>query len=89
MTGLGANISEIQMYDHDEECVFSMLTRIELDPGRFDELRDAMVEVSQRTELSIRTWSPESTADARGWPFVSLIVRSRPWPCCEPFATGR
>ena len=30
VTGLGANIAEIQMYDHDEERVFSMLTRVEL-----------------------------------------------------------
>ncbi len=33
VTGMGANIAEIQMYDHDEESVFSMLTRIELDPS--------------------------------------------------------
>jgi formyltetrahydrofolate deformylase len=31
VTGLGANIAEIQMYDHDAERVFSMLTRVELD----------------------------------------------------------
>jgi formyltetrahydrofolate deformylase len=59
VTGMGANIAEIQMYDHDEESVFSMLTRIELDPQRFDELRQAMGEVARRTKLSIRTWTPE------------------------------
>ncbi|MEX0613611.1 MAG: formyltransferase family protein, partial [Pirellulales bacterium] len=59
VTGMGANIAEIQMYDHDEESVFSMLTRIELDPARFDELRQAMVDVAKRTRLSIRTWSPD------------------------------
>ena len=58
VTELGANISEIQMYDHDEESVFSMLTRIELDPQQSDNLRLAMQEVSTRTRLSIRTWSP-------------------------------
>ncbi len=70
VTGMGANIAEIQMYDHDEESVFSMLTRIELDPARFDELRQAMSEVSRRTKLSIRTWSPESRAAGRGWRFA-------------------
>ena len=34
VTGMGANIAEIQMYDHDEESVFSMLTRIELAADR-------------------------------------------------------
>jgi len=30
VTGEGANIAEIQMYDHDEEALFAMLLRIEL-----------------------------------------------------------
>jgi formyltetrahydrofolate deformylase len=59
VTGLGANIAEIQMYDHDRESVFSMLTRIELDDSRFDEIRSMMAEISKRTGLSIRTWSPQ------------------------------
>ncbi len=59
VTAMGANIAEIQMYDHDERCVFSMLTRIELDPSRYGELRHEMAEISRRTKLSIRTWSPE------------------------------
>jgi formyltetrahydrofolate deformylase len=59
VTGMGANIAEIQMYDHDEECVFSMLTRVELDPARYSELRQAMNDVAKRTGLSVRTWSPD------------------------------
>ena len=39
VTGLGANIAEIQMYDHDEECLFAMLLRIELDGGELISLR--------------------------------------------------
>ena len=34
VTQLGANIAEIQMFDHDEESVFSMLTRVEIDPAQ-------------------------------------------------------
>ena len=41
VTGLGANIAEIQMYDHDEECLFAMLLRIELDGTHFAELKSA------------------------------------------------
>ncbi|MCG8450072.1 MAG: formyltetrahydrofolate deformylase [Pirellulales bacterium] len=58
VTELGANIAEIQMFDHDEQSVFSMLTRIELDASQSDALSAAMQEISGRTGLSIRTWSP-------------------------------
>lgn len=57
VTELGANIGEIQMFDHDQEQVFSMLTRVEMDPSRVDELETAVSDISQRTGLSIRTWS--------------------------------
>lgn len=59
VTTLGGNIAEIQMYDHDEESVFSMLTRVEIDPARNADLRSAAEEISRRTGLSIRTWSPD------------------------------
>src|SRR4051812_17478261 len=75
VTALGANIAEIQMYDHDAESVFSMLTRIELEHPRYEELRQAMAEVSRRTELSIRTWSPDIT-DRR--PRLGICVTYRP-----------
>lgn len=52
------NIAEIQMYDHDEESVFSMLTpRVEMDSSRAADLRESAQQISQRTGLSIRTWS--------------------------------
>lgn len=57
VTELGANIGEIQMFDHDQEQVFSMLTRVEMDPSKVDELETSVGDISQRTGLSIRTWS--------------------------------
>jgi formyltetrahydrofolate deformylase len=77
VTGLDANIAEIQMYDHDEESVFSMLTRIDLPPERFDDLREAMGEVAKRTKLSIRTWSPEIVGRR---PRLAICVTYRPEP---------
>lgn len=77
VTGLDANIAEIQMYDHDQESVFSMLTRIELDPGRFEELGGAMREISQRTRLSIRTWTPDLQGRR---PALAICVTHRPEP---------
>jgi formyltetrahydrofolate deformylase len=77
VTGIGANIAEIQMYDHDRESVFSMLTRIELDDSRFDELRSMMAEISARSGLSIRTWSPQISGRL---PRLAICVTYRPEP---------
>jgi formyltetrahydrofolate deformylase len=54
-----------------------MLTRIELDPARYEELRQAMADVSRRTELSIRTWSPEISGRR---PRLAICVTYRPEP---------
>jgi formyltetrahydrofolate deformylase len=62
VTGQGANISEIQMYDHDEESVFAMLCRIELEAAELPALRRAMQEIGRLKHLSIRVWSPEERA---------------------------
>ncbi len=59
VTDLGANIAEIQMYDQDDAHVFSMMTRVEIEPTNYASLCEAMVEVAQKTGLSIRTWSPD------------------------------
>ena len=77
VTEMGANIAEIQMYDHDAESVFSMLTRIDIDPKRYTELRQAMNDVSKRTKLSIRTWTPD-IAGRR--PRLAICVTYRPEP---------
>ena len=62
VTGHGANIAEIQMYDHDEERLFAMLLRMDLEPNEFPALQEAMAEIAGRTKLSIRVWSPELRA---------------------------
>src|SRR5687767_2194844 len=77
VTELGANIAEIQMYNHDEESVFSMLTRVELAADRFEELGQAMTDVAARTRLSIRTWSPEIVGRR---PRLAICVTYRPEP---------
>ena len=63
MTGQGANIAEIQMYDHDEEALFAMLLRIELPAAQLRRNpRTAMAEIGKLKKLSIRVWSPEERA---------------------------
>ena len=59
VTGRGARIAEIQMYDHDEEHLFAMLCRMDIKPDEFDPLSDAMRRVGEKTGLAIRVWSSE------------------------------
>lgn len=89
VTQLGANIAEIQMFDHDEESVFSMLTRIELDPGQADAMREAMGEVSRRTGLSIRTWSPDRRGRPARLAVCATYRRETPRAVLEAAASGR
>ena len=60
VTGAGANIAEIQMFDHDEEQIFSMLLRIELPEAQLAKLQSDMTKIGSDTGLSIRTWSPHT-----------------------------
>ena len=75
VTQLGANIAEIQMFDHDEESVFSMLTRIDIDAGQADEMKQSMATISRRSGLSIRTWSPTKP---NATPRIAICATLRP-----------
>ncbi len=77
VTGQGANIAEIQMYDHDEEALFAMLLRIELPTDQLAPLRQAMLQIGDLKRLSIRVWSPEERADR---PRVAICATYRPEP---------
>ncbi len=77
VTGEGANIAEIQMYDHDEEALFAMLLRIQLPRAQFSVLRAALAEIGGQKGLSIRGWSPEERP-AR--PRLAVCVTYRPEP---------
>src|SRR5690606_9198880 len=59
VTGQGANIAEIQMYDHDEEAVFAMLLRIQLAADRFADAQRHLEEIGRVKGLRVRVWSPE------------------------------
>lgn len=74
VTGQGANIGEIQMYDHDERSVFAMLARVEMEAEQAPLLRQAMVEIGELKGLSIRVWSP----DERPRPRLAICASLRP-----------
>lgn len=77
VTGQGANIAEIQMYDHDEEALFAMLLRIHLPAESLQELRSALTEIGRQTKLSVRVWSPEERA-ARPRLAICTTYRAEP-----------
>src|SRR5581483_1669555 len=79
VTSAGANIAEIQMYDHDAERVFAMLLRVDWPAERpgVAELREQMTAIGRAKGLSIRTWSADEHARP---PRLALCVTYRPEP---------
>ncbi len=77
LTGRGANISEIQMYDHDEQSVFAMLLRIEIPLEVWPSLRGELAQIGQLKGLSIRVWSPD---ERRQRPRLAICTTVRPEP---------
>lgn len=57
VTGSGANIHEIQMYDHDSEQLFAMLVRIEWPYNSLADLRQQMQGIGRAKGLATRVWS--------------------------------
>ena len=77
VTGCGANIAEIQMYDHDEAALFAMLLRVELPASELSSARQALTEIGQHKQLSIRVWSPEERSHS---PRLAICVTHRAEP---------
>jgi formyltetrahydrofolate deformylase len=75
----GANIHEIQMYDHDSERLFAMLLRV--DWPHEDEpvpvLRQRMQEIGRLKGLTVRTWSRDEHDRP---PRLALCTTYRPEP---------
>jgi formyltetrahydrofolate deformylase len=88
VTRLGANIAEIQMFDHDEESVFSMLTRVEIDPDRIDEMKESMRAISRQSGLSIRTWAPGRRAARRRLAICATYRQETPRAVMEAVRAG-
>jgi formyltetrahydrofolate deformylase len=73
----GANIFEIQMYDHDSERLFAMLLRVDWpdDQEPIAELRRRMSEIGRLKGLTIRTWSRDEHDRP---PRIALCTTYRP-----------
>ena len=77
VTGQGANIAEIQMYDHDEASVFAMLIRIHLAREQFEPTKKALEEIGRLKKLAVRVWSPD---ERRERPRLAICTTYRPEP---------
>jgi formyltetrahydrofolate deformylase len=77
LTGQGANIAEIQMYDHDEEALFAMMVRVHLPGDQLAEVRARLAQIGEETNLSVRVWSPEERASR---PRLAICVTNRTEP---------
>src|SRR3954469_15276755 len=77
VTGEGANIAEIQMYDHDERALFAMLCRVDLPSKSFAAIKPAMEAIGKEKGLSIRIWSPDAN---KAKPRLAICTTYRPEP---------
>jgi formyltetrahydrofolate deformylase len=77
VTGQGANIAEIQMYDHDELSLFAMLLRIDLPAEHWPALRPQLDQIGKLKGLSVRVWSPDERKDR---PRLAICTTIRPEP---------
>ena len=79
VTAAGANIFEIQMYDHDSERLFAMLLRCDwpVEAAPIVALRSQMEQIGLVKNLSIRTWSRDERSDP---PRLAICTTYRPEP---------
>ncbi len=79
VTGAGANIYEIQMYDHDSERQFAMLLRCDWpdEAPPITALRAQMEQIGRLKNLSVRTWSRDERSES---PRLAICTTYRPEP---------
>ena len=77
LASAGANIQEIQMYDHDSERLFAMFLRVDwpADQESVATLRTRMDQIGELKGLSIRTWSRDEHARP---PRLAICTTYRP-----------
>ena len=75
----GANIHEIQMYDHDSERLFAMLLRVDWPHAEepVSVLRSRLDEIGRLKGLAVRTWSRDEHARP---PRLAICTTYRPEP---------
>lgn len=88
VTGRGARIAEIQMYDHDDEHLFAMICRIDIDAGQFEPLCEAMRRIGESTHLAIRVWSSERRRRKPRLAICGTFIDHTPRAVLDAIASG-
>ncbi len=78
VTTRGANIAEIQMYDHDEAARFAMMCRLQISSEKWAPLKDSMEKIAERTGLEIRVWSPDERAPRPNLAICCTLLEQTP-----------
>lgn len=78
VTSRGANIAEIQMYDHDEAAVFAMMCRIQIGKEHLIPIRTTMKQIATQKKLEIRVWSPEERASKPNLAICTTLLEHTP-----------
>ena len=71
VTGEGANIAEIQMYDRDAASQFAMMLRIHVEAETLHTLEQSLTQIGEMKGLEVRVWSPEKNRDR---PRIAICV---------------
>ena len=71
VTGEGANIAEIQMYDRDAASQFAMMLRIHIDQSALERLNQSLPKIGSTKGLEVRVWSPDINIDR---PRIAICV---------------
>ncbi len=87
VTSRGANIGEIQMYDHDEAAVFAMMCRLHIAADQFGGLAEAMERIAVQKGLELRVWSPETNASRPRLAICATILEHTPRAILEAVRT--
>ena len=88
ITSRGANIGEIQMYDHDEAAVFAMMCRLHIAADQFGGLAEAMERIAVQKGLELRVWSPETNASRPRLAICATILEHTPRAILEAVKNG-
>ncbi len=81
LSGNGANIQEIQMYDHDSEHLFAMHVRVDWPETNesISVLRERMNEIGKLKGLSVRVWTRDEDGESTP-PRLAICTTYRPEP---------
>jgi formyltetrahydrofolate deformylase len=89
LTGRGANIDEIQMYNHDEAAIFAMMCRVHVAADQWQPIREAMTLIGRHKQLEVRVWSPEIRARRPRLAICTTYLEATPRAVLQAIADGQ